>query len=419
MQFGLLFSISKTHLLTRKKQSIIAALGVTFGIGTYIIMMSFMNGLNGLLDGLILNRTPHIHLYNEIEPSEKQPVDLYSGYKEKTRFVVSVKPRISQLRIHNALPMLDYLSRLPYVRGVNPQVKSQAFYMGGTIRLNGTLTGIDVKKEKELYNLDQYIIEGKIENLLRNQNGILLGAGVAQKLSLNVGDVVQVTTVSGAIRQLKIVGLFQSGMADIDNVQSYVNLKTAQQFMNQSSNYITDINVKLYDMEKAPELAKKLASLFHVTAKDIQTANAQFDTGSSIRLLISYAVSITLLIVAGFGIYNILNMMIYEKMNDIAILKATGFSGQDVMTIFIFQAIIIGVLGGLMGLLLGYSVSVIIDNTPFETAALPTVKTYPIEYNPKYYLIGICFAMISTFMAGYLPSRKAKKIDPVDIIRGQ
>ena len=75
-------------------------------------------------------------------------------------------------------------------------------------------------------------------------------------------------------------------------------------------------------------LSKKIEQQFNIKAIDVKTANAQFETGTTIRNLITYAVSITLLIVAGFGIYNILNMLIYEKMNDIAILKATGFSGN-------------------------------------------------------------------------------------------
>jgi lipoprotein-releasing system permease protein len=166
-------------------------------------------------------------------------------------------------------------------------------------------------------------------------------------------------------------------------------------------------------------MAKEIEAQFNVSAIDIKTANAQFDTGTSIRNLITYAVSITLLVVAGFGIYNILNMLIYEKMNDIAILKATGFSGRDVQWIFLSQAFIIGLIGGILGLLLGFVVSVMIDNTPFVTDALPTITTYPIDYNPMYYIIGIVFALSSTFFAGYLPAKKAKNIDPVDIIRGQ
>jgi lipoprotein-releasing system permease protein len=111
--------------------------------------------------------------------------------------------------------------------------------------------------------------------------------------------------------------------------------------------------------------------------------------------------------------------LIYEKMNDIAILKATGFSGQDVKWVFLSQAFLIGFIGGLLGLALGFGVSVLIDNTPFVTEALPTISTYPINYDPMFYIIGMVFALTSTFFAGYLPAKKAENIDPVDIIRGQ
>lgn len=415
----LILSITKTHLFSRKKQTAVAALGVTFGIGTYIIMMSFMTGLNGLLDGLILNRTPHIHIFNEIKPSEVQPIEASKKYNDGWNIIQSVKPKNSQVRIHNALPLINYLENDKRVKGVCPQVSAQVFYIGGAIKLNGVVNGIDVNKEIELFNFDEYIVKGSAEDLIKNNNGILLGAGIADKMSLEIGQRIQVSTANGGVFPLKIVGLFQSGLADIDKVQSYVNLSTAQQLMGQNNSYISDINVKLWDIEDAVPMSEFISQQFNVTAIDINTANAQFDTGSSIRSLISYAVSITLLIVAGFGIYNILNMLIYEKMNDIAILKATGFSGSDVQLIFISQAIIIGLIGGIIGLLFGFGVSVLIDHTAFETEALPTIETYPINYDPMFYIIGIVFAMLSTFFAGYLPSRKAKKIDPVEIIRSQ
>jgi lipoprotein-releasing system permease protein len=112
-------------------------------------------------------------------------------------------------------------------------------------------------------------------------------------------------------------------------------------------------------------------------------------------------------------------MFIYEKMDDIAILKATGFSGNDVQKIFILQAMLIGLVGGVFGLLLGYSISYLISISPFETEAMPNLKTFPVNFNPVFYLIGILFALTATFFAGYLPARKAKNIDPVEIIRGK
>jgi lipoprotein-releasing system permease protein len=139
--------------------------------------------------------------------------------------------------------------------------------------------------------------------------------------------------------QLKVVGYFQSGIQDIDKVQSYASIGTTQKLLGESNNYITDIQVKLKDITWAPAIAKEYGKLFDIESVGIQTANSQFETGSSIRSLISYAVGITLLIVAGFGIYNILNMMIYEKMDSIAILKATGFSGKNVDRIFDYHRI--------------------------------------------------------------------------------
>ena len=419
INWRVILSIARTHLLAKIRQTATAALGVTFGIGAYITLVCFMTGLNAMLDDLILNQTPHIHIYNEIEPSEVQPIDLYDEFSNALNVVHSVKPKQVKERIHNAVPLLQYLNNNEDVRGAIPEIRTQAFYISGTIELGGTITGIDVLNQVELFNFDTYVVEGSPAALESTPNGILLGAGIAQRMSLQVGNRIQVSNSKGEVFPLKIVGIFQSGITDIDNVQSYVSIKTAQRILGEAENYITDINVKLYDMDKAVPLSKKVERQFGLKAIDIKTANAQFETGTTIRNLITYAVSITLLIVAGFGIYNILNMLIYEKMNDIAILKATGFSGKDVQMIFMSQAVIIGFIGGVLGLLLGLVLSLLIDQTPFETEALPTIQTYPVNHNPYFYLIGITFAMISTFLAGYLPSRKAKRIDPVRIIRGQ
>lgn len=419
MRYTVILDITRTHLLSRMKQSVVAALGVTFGIGTFIVLMSFMTGLNNLLDGLMLNRTPHVRIYNEIEPSVKQPIELSTPFSEQWNIINSIKPKSSQERIHNALPIINELEKDKRVKGVTPQIKANVFYLTGSIELNGIVTGIDPLEEVRLFNFNEYIVEGSAEDLVKNRNGILLGAGIAKKMSLSTGDKIQITTARGNLLSLKVVGIYQSGLAEVDNMQSYVNIGMGQQILGVAKSYITDINLKLHNIEDAVPFTNEVKRMYTVSAVDIKTANAQFETGTAIRNLITYAVSITLLIVAGFGIYNILNMMIYEKMNDIAILKATGFSGTDVKMIFISQAMLIGLAGGILGLLIGFGLSVAIDHTPFETEALPTIKTFPVNFDLLYYIVGITFALISTFLAGYFPARKAQRIDPVEIIRGQ
>ncbi len=419
MSISLTVSIAKSLLMARFKQTMVAAVGVTFSITMFIGLLSFMSGLNDLLDGLILNRTAHIRLYNEVQPSKIQPIDRFKEFSKSHNFVNSVKPKTSKIEIYNYGAIYQALKKDSRVLGISPKISCQVFYNVGASDLSGNINGIDVEAENKLFSFNEYVVAGNLFDLKNTSNSIILGKGVAEKMLANIGDVIQVTTSKGELVQLKVVGFFQSGLKDLDNVQSYASIETTQKLLGVAKSYITDIQIKLNDMTLAPAIAKEYKEIFEVEALDIQTANAQFETGSFVRTLISYTVGITLLIVAGFGIYNILNMMIYDKMDSIAILKATGFSGKDVNRIFITIALSIGFIGGFFGLVFGFTMSALIDQIPFNTEALPTIKTYPINYNPNFYIIGGIFSLITTYFAGYFPSRKASKIDPVVIIRGK
>lgn len=417
MNRRLIIEIARSLLLARWRQTLVAAVGVTFSITMFVTLLGFMSGLNDLLDGLILNRAPHVRLFHEVKPSAVQPVSLSDS--SAYHFIRSVKPSGAGLSIDNNQAILQALKNDPRVLGFAPKVTAQVFYNVGNMDITGVINGIDVEAEKRLFHFQDYVPAGDLMDLKNVPNSILLGVKAAEKMQANIGDVIQVTTPQGERQSLKVVGFFQSGLADLDKVQSFASLSSAQKLLGKPSSYLTDINIKLVDIAAAPKTALEYSRMFETDAEDIQTANSQFETGSDVRSIISYAVGITLLIVAGFGIYNILNMMIYEKMDSIAILKATGFSGADVKKVFTTIALTIGFVGGLFGLVFGFLMSALIDNVPFNTAALPTIKTFPVNYNPKYYLIGIVFSLVTTYLAGLFPSRKASKIDPVIIIRGK
>jgi lipoprotein-releasing system permease protein len=419
MKFLLNLELAFGLLTARLKQTIVAAVGVTFGIAMFVTLLSFMTGLNKLLDGLFINRTPHIRLYNELKASEDQPLNRMHRGDTSGIFIHSLRPKNIGQEILNSIPIIKALRQDERIIDVSPKVSTQVFFNAGAIDLAGVINGVNIKVENKLFMFGDYVTEGDMDNLENIPNTIFLGKGLAGKLMAENGDVIQVTTAKGEMASLKVVGIFQFGLADLDNSQSFTSLQTAQSLLQQPASYITDIQVKLKDVNTAPALAKEFKEIFGTDALDIQTANSQFETGSTVRTTISYAVGITLLIVAGFGIYNILNMIIYEKMDSIAILKATGFAGRDVRTIFLLISMVIGVSGGILGLGMGFGLSAIISEIPFETPSLPTVKTYPINFAPVFYLIALSFALVTTFLAGLLPALKASKIDPVIIIRGK
>ncbi len=419
MNRRLLFRIVKTHLLSRRKQTLIAALGVTFGIAIFVSMIGFMTGLNGLLDGLLLQNTPHIRMYNELQMMRPRIADRIPDYENHHRMVRHQRPRDVQRKIRNAGSIIMQLQQDPRITGVAPRIMTPAFYVFGATELNGSLSGIDPVQENKLFNINSYLISGSFNTLYSNPNAIVVGSGLAKKLGVGTGDNITLTTIAGVRRQMKIVGVFQIGISAIDDMQSYTTLKTAQELMAQGKDYVTDINLKLQNLADAPAVAIELAARYNVNAVDYKTANAQMELGMRIRSMMTYVIAIALLIVAGFGIYNIMNMFITEKMDDIAILRATGFRKRDIRRIFITEALMIGVVGGFLGILTGLGLAAVIDNVPFEQEFMPALKTLPVNYDVRYYIIGVSFALVTTLLAGYLPSRKAGKIDPVDIIRGK
>jgi lipoprotein-releasing system permease protein len=304
------------------------------------------------------------------------------------------------------------------VAAVSPLLSTQVFYNYGPVQINGYIDGVNITEETKLYDLNAKMVEGKTENLLTTNNGIIMGSGLAKKLNVKSGDLISLATPTGSTMRFRVVGIFQIGMGVIDNVKSYVNLSSVQQLLNKDRSYITDINIKLKDNKTSTNAAAIMYRKYGYKSDDWQTANAAAMAGANIRNALTYVVSFTLLVVAGFGIYNIMNMTISNKMKDIAILKAQGFAQRDIVSIFLSQSLIIGLIGALTGIMLGFILSYALSRVPFPANDEIAWKYFPVLFKPSYYVFGIVFGIITTFAAGFMPSLKASRVDPVVILRG-
>lgn len=418
MSLKLNIEIARTHLFAKKKQTIVASLGVTFGIAMFIVMISFMTGVNKLLEDTTLNNSPHIRIYHDIENNRANIIDRFHTTEQDWNVVHHQKPQKEQLNIKNGMLIAKQIEQDPLVLGVSPQLTTQVFYNYGPTPIPGQVVGVDILQEDKLYQLRNKMKSGELDDLLSSKDGILMGKGLADKMNLRVGDHVGVTTPQGNSLLLRIVGVFKTNIGALDNVRSYVNLSTVQTILGKDNHYITDIQIKFKDINVAKPYAKRYKSIYGYKAEDWEEANATILASFIIRNVLTMVVVSTLLIVAGFGIYNIMNMTIYDKMKDIAILKATGFERNDIVQVFLFQAVFIGIMGGLVGLSLGFGISYLLSITPFDAGEFLSVETFPVNMDPKFYVFGLMFGILTTIFAGYFPARKASKIDPVNILRG-
>ncbi len=411
--------IAKRHLMANKKQTLVAMLGVTFGIAMFILMISFMVGVNQFMEDTMLSSTPDIHIYNDIKTDYS--VSIAGDYFKSNKTIVSVhhpKPRQVKLNIKNAQGIINNLHKDPDIRYISPFLSTQVFYNYGPVQINGYINGVNIADESKIFDLKSKMTMGRPENLLSADKGIIMGRGLANKLNLNEGDMVTLTTPEGTSMSFRVVGLFAIGINTIDDMRSYVSLANVQQLMGKDRSYITDINIKLRKNQLARMKATDLYKKYNYKSDDWETANSSVLAGNIVRDVLTYVVSITLLVVAGFGIYNIMNMTINNKMKDIAILKAEGFAGRDIVQIFLGQSLFIGFFGALMGEVLGFLLAYALSCVPFPHNDFIALKFFPVAFNAGHYMFGLAFGMVTPFVAGLMPSIKASKIDPVAILRG-
>ncbi len=406
--------IAFAHLTSRLKQTMVATLSVTFGISMYIFMNGFMNGINNVQADLSFSTLAHIRVYNDVPEDHTNLLKKSAGPDQ----VINLRnAKVIQYTegIKNSAEIMRKVSMSPQVTDFTPQVNINVFYRSGAIKINGTLSGIEVENENRLFHTGNFVIQGSWNELNYRTDGAIIGVGLARKMSLKVDDNLVVTTADGITKSFKIIGIFKTTIAGVDNVKAYVRIGTARQLISENQNYVTDIQVNIKNYNEARKVAAELALSIPYKVEAWQTANGQLEASTQLRNILAIAVSLTILIVAGFGIYNIMNMTVNEKIREIAILKAMGFGGKDIVQIFLTQSIVIGVIGGLVGVVFGYLISSVVNHIPFQIA---TLQILPMTYYPADYLLAFVFGLITTFIAGYLPAKKASTIDPVTIIRG-
>lgn len=400
--------IAKTYTLSGRKQTMVAILGVLLGMAVYMFMNSMNEGFNRTSNESFFKSTPHLRIYSDDKISE--PLQRLSDAE-----MIIINPKIvpNTAKINDPQAIATVLAKQAEVKVVVPQVAMNVFYNNGKSQINGKTVGFDPAKGNEMFNIKSFLVQGDFDNLGSVSNGIVIGSGIAAKMNLETGDNLSITSSRGVNRVLKIVGIFQTNNSNEDKTKSYVSLTTAQQLMKESNAYVSDINVNFYEFERAKDFATKYSDMFGYKAEDWQTANEAYMAASRMRTIVITFVSLTLLLVSGFGIYNILNMTVSQKINDIAILKAMGFRGNDVIRIFVTQAMTVGVIG----VALGITFAIILINIMKHVYVGGDIGYFPIRFEPLVFLRGTIIGLFITFMAGYIPARKAARVDPVSIFR--
>ncbi len=400
--------IAKTYIVSNKKLTAVAVLGVLLGMSIYIFMNSMMVGFDRSSTTSVFKSTAHIRVYKDDEISK------VLLNQDSTKSLI-INPKVVPVNntIINPNLVIETISKQKDVVVVTPQVNCNVFYNNGKSQISGLSVGVKPDEANLMYDINSFMVEGNFDLLKSNPNGIVIGSGISEKMNLRINDNLNLTSSKGVTRTFKVIGIFKTNNSITDKSKSYINISASQQLLKEGSSYITDINVNIKDPEVAEHVASSISEITGYKAEGWKQANENLMAANKMRKIIITFVSLTILLVAGFGIYNILNMTVSQKINDIAILKAIGFKGKDVIRIFVTQAITIGFLGVIGGVLMASILITILKSVYIGG----DIGYFPIDYEPIKYLQGIVIGLVITFFAGFIPAKKAANVDPVEILR--
>ena len=408
---NLLIDIAWTHVSSRVRQTMVGTFGVAMGVGFTIMMASIMQGSQVDFLRQLVDAMPHITVSDERRSVVSQPAEQEFGAVGVTNAAnINRRPGIRY-------PESIVASLEAWVPGaVASSVKTNAIISQGAARVGVTLTGIDPKTEARVSKIATQMREGELGDLAKASNGIVVGDGIAQRLAIKTGNTVLLA--AGDIQiSATVVGIFRTGMKQVDESNVYSLARVAQVLVGQSG-LVNQLKLRLRDPLLAQQVAIQVETQVGYKTVSWQEANADLLGTFAVRDFIMLTVMAAMLLVSSFATYNIISTITYEKRHDIAIMKSLGMREYLVRRIFVMEAAMIGAVGIVLGWILGfclcYGLGKITVYNPISGATVP-LEMY---YSTMQYAVSGGISMICCAGAAFFPARKATRVHPVEIIRG-
>lgn len=414
MALPLGLSIAVQHLIHRRRQTLVSLVGVALGVAFFIGIAAMMQGFQHDFIARIIDIQPHIIVKDEFRLAPEQPVE--RAYPDAAVELRGLKPRDEIRGIRGARSMIAALDEMPGIH-VAPTLQGQILLRFGAKDVSANVTGIVPSVERRVTKIEKDLLTGSLDDLSTTANGIIIGEGIAIKAGIRTGDLVTVVSPVGVLMKMKVVGVFSSGITLVDNFDTYTLLKKAQVLQNRP-NVINRVRVRLDDVEQAAPLAAIIERQFGYRAEPWQEQSRNVLGIFVIQNGIMYSTVGAILVVSCFGIFNVISTVVFEKTRDIGILKSMGFRDADIRRIFLYQGLIVGVIGTLIGWAMGYGLVEFMGSLRFDMEGFVRAQGFILYRTPRHYAISGVMAVTAAVLAAWLPARRASRLNPVDIVRG-
>jgi lipoprotein-releasing system permease protein len=399
------------YLKAKRKQgfisliSFISVAGVTVGVMALIVVLAVMTGFTEELREKILGINSHIVV--------QRPGDLIENYRELEKQLTGIKS----------------------VTAVTPYIHSQAMITSGAEGTGAVLRGIDPETVGNVLNISDNLKEGSLADLATPPGesgrppGIILGKEMARQLRVFKGDSVRLLSAAGHLtpmgvipkmKTFRVVGILETGMYEYDAALIFISIPAAQNFLD-LGNAVNGMEVNVTNIHRADRIAEsirlQLGPIYVV--RDWMTMNRNLFSALQLEKTAMFVILTLIVLVAAFNIVSTLIMVVMEKAKDIAILKSMGASSAKIMRIFVYEGLIIGFTGTLLGVAGGLGLCELLSR--YQFIELPPdvypITTLPIRVLPQDVTLIAVAAILITLAATLYPSWQASRVDPAEALR--
>ncbi len=406
------------QLFSRKRQTVLILLGISFGTMIYVLIAGIQLGFRKYILDELLNNTAHILIQGQEDIiNEKTLTPRFFGEKSLVTWISPPAGKRSESRLENYLGWSERLSQHPEVMAFSPRLSVKGLAAFKDARASLSLTGVIPERHTKVTQLENYMREGTFQDLMGASNKVILGSGVMANLGARVNDTILLSTGIDEPRPYKIVGVIHFGNPGADDTMALAHLKDVQG-LHKTPGRISEILVSLYDIDRSGDLAKQWDLTSADKVESWEEANASFMSMIKIQDVTRMIITLSILLVAGFGIYNVLSIMISQKHKEIAILRSIGFGPDRILSLFLVQGLLLGVTGGFLGLIMGLFLNLYFGSIDLGIE-IGQGSNLIISYSPSIYITAFSAACAASFIASYFPARKASELTPIEIIRSE
>lgn len=413
-----MFFLAMKQMFSRKKQTSLILMGIAMGTMLYVTISGIQLGFREYISSALLNRTSHILIQGPDNLITKENMQ-YRFFDETNliNWIIAPSGKRDESTLTNYQGWKELLDNHPEVYSYTPRLSINVIISKGNLKHNLSLIGILPERQVKTSDIENYMKAGKFIDLAGGGDKIILGTTAVKELGLKLGQKLKVNIGQGESKPFRLAGIITFGDEQTDRTMAFAHLKDVQT-LNRTPGKIGHIAVSLFEKEKAKELADLWGLFSKDEVQDWQEANKMFMEMIKMQDIVRLFITLSILVVAAFGIYNVLSIMINQKKKEIAILRSIGYAPLRILELILIQGIFLGVTGGITGMIIGGSLNIYIESIDlgFE---IGNSNHLLMSYDPSIFFTAFWAAILASILASILPAYAASKMTPMDIIRSQ